>query len=230
MAYTPTEPTGPPPGFLVAMDENGLVNALKAHADFLLTRHRLHIMPELEGANHQIKHIINILMDRYRRVNAARIFAVNNAQQAENRERELRIHLGSSKDLLRYTQRGLDAVTRERDELRYRRGALERRVDALTRERDIARAQHNAVRVQRDGINAQYNLVYGQLANANNQVANVNNQLRIEQFIIRNLGRARATLIQRNAALRIQVQWFRNRQLNPPPIVQQNPQTWLILH
>jgi chromosome segregation ATPase len=216
MAYTPTEPTGPPPGFLVAMDENGLVNALKAHADFLLTRHRLHIMPELEGANHQIKHIINILMGRCRRI--------------VDREREVRIQLGSSKDLLRYTQRGLDAATRERNELRGLRGALERRVNALTGERDIARAQFNAARMQCNGINAQYNLVYGQLANANNQVANANNQLRIEQFTIRNLGRARATLIQRNAALRIQVQWFRNRQLNPPPIVQQNPQTWLILH
>ena len=216
MAYVPTDPTGPPPGFLVAMDENGLVNTLKAHADFLLTRHRLHILPELEGANHQIKHIVNILMDRCRRTG--------------ERERELRIQLGSSKDLLRYTQRGLDAATRERDELRYRRGALQRRIDALTRERDIARAQHNAVRVQRDGINAQYNLVFGQLANANNQVGNLNNQLRIEQFTIRNLGRARATLIQRNAALRIQIQWLRHNQLNPAPIVQQNPQTWLILH
>jgi hypothetical protein len=37
MVYTPTEPTSPSLGFLVAMDENGLINALKAHADFLLT-------------------------------------------------------------------------------------------------------------------------------------------------------------------------------------------------
>jgi uncharacterized protein involved in exopolysaccharide biosynthesis len=107
----------------------------------------------------------------------------------------------------------------------------------LTGERDIARAQYNATRMQYNGINAQYNLVYDQLANANNQVANannqlanVNNQLQIEQFTVRNLGHTRAILIQRNAALRIQVQWFRNRQLNPPPIVQQNSQTWLILH
>jgi chromosome segregation ATPase len=223
MAYVPTEPTGPPPGFLVAMDGDGLINTLKAHADFLLTRQHLLITPELEGANHQIKHIINILMDRCRRTG--------------DRERELRIQLGSSKDLLRYTQRVLDATTRERNELRGRRAALKRRIAALTGEHDIARAQHNATRMQYNGINAQYNLVYGQLANANNQVANannqlanVNNQLQIEQFTVRNLGRAQATLIQRNAALKIQVQWFRNRQLNPPPIVQQNPQTWLILH
>jgi chromosome segregation ATPase len=223
VAYVPTEPTGPPPGFLVAMDGDGLINALKAYADFLLTRQRLLITPELEEANHQIKHIINILINRCRRTG--------------DRERELRIQLGSSKDLLRYTQRGLDATTRERNELRGRRAALKRRIAALTGERDIARAQHNAARMQCNGINAQYNLVYGQLANANNQVvnannqlANVNNQLQIEQFTVKNLGRAWATLIQRNAALRIQIQWFRNRQLNPPPIVQQNPQTWLILH
>jgi chromosome segregation ATPase len=203
MAYVPTEPTGPPPGFLVAMDRDGLVNTLKAHADFLLTRQRLLITLELEGANHQIKHIINILMDRCRRTG--------------DKERELRIQLGSSKDLLRYTQRGLDAATRERNELRGRRAALERRIVALTGERDIAKAQHNAARMQCNSINAQYNLVYGQFANANNQVANVNNQLQIEQFTVRNLERARATLIQRNAALRIQIQWFRNRQLNLPP-------------
>jgi chromosome segregation ATPase len=162
-------------------------------------------------------------MDRYKRTG--------------DRERELRIQLGSSKDLLRYTQRGLDATTRKRNELRGQRTALERRIAALTEEHDIARAQHNAARMQCNSINAQYNLVYGQLANANNQVANannqlanVNNQLQIEQFTVRNLGHAWATLIQRNAALKIQVQWFKNRQLNPPPIVQQNPQTWLILH
>jgi chromosome segregation ATPase len=201
MAYVPTEPTGLPPGFLVAMDGNGLINTLKVHADFLLTRQRLLITLELKGTNHQIKHIINILIDRCRRTG--------------DRERELRIQLGSSKDLLRYTQRGLDTATRERNELRGQRAALERRIAALTGERDIARAQHNAARMQYNGINAQYNLVYGQLANANNQVvntnnqltlANINNQLQIEQFTVRNLGRARTTLIQRNAALRIQVQ------------------------
>jgi chromosome segregation ATPase len=171
------------------MDGDRLINILKAHADFLLIRQRLLIIPELEEANHQIKYIINILMDRCR--------------QTGNRERELRIQLESSKDLLRYTQRGLDAATRERNELRGQRAALERRIVALTGERDIARAQHNAAKMQCNGINAQYNLVYGQLANANNQVANVNNQLQIEQFTVRNLGHAQATLIQRNAALRI---------------------------
>jgi chromosome segregation ATPase len=162
---------------------------------------------------------------------------MDRCKRTGDRERELRIQLGSSKDLLRYTQRGLDAATRERNELRGRRAALERRIAALTGKHDIARAQHNAARMQCNGINAQYNLVYGQLANANNQVANannqvvnVNNQLQIEQFTVRNLGRVQATLIQRNVTLRIQVQWFRNRQLNPPFIVQQNPQTWLILH
>jgi chromosome segregation ATPase len=127
-------------------------------------------------------------------------------------------------------QRGLDAVTRKRNELRGLRDVLERRIAALTEERDIAKAQHNAARMQYNGINAQYNLIYSQLVNANNQVANVNNQLQIKQFTVRNLRHAQVTLIQRNAALRIQVQWFRNRQLNPPPIVQQNSQTWLILH
>jgi hypothetical protein len=63
MAYVSTEPTGPSPEFLVAIDKDGLINALKVHADFLLIRHWLLITPELEKANHQIKHIVNILID-----------------------------------------------------------------------------------------------------------------------------------------------------------------------
>jgi hypothetical protein len=66
MAYVPIELTGPPPGFLVVIDENELINALKAHADFLLTRYYLHILLKFERTNYQIKHIVNIFVKRYR--------------------------------------------------------------------------------------------------------------------------------------------------------------------
>ncbi|GET53381.1 hypothetical protein GLOIN_2v1790588 [Rhizophagus irregularis DAOM 181602=DAOM 197198] len=63
--YTPSEPTGPPPAHLVnEKDDDELVRILKAHANLLTTRGRLTVDSEIQEANNQIKHIINILMYR----------------------------------------------------------------------------------------------------------------------------------------------------------------------
>ncbi|GET60932.1 hypothetical protein GLOIN_2v1790588 [Rhizophagus irregularis DAOM 181602=DAOM 197198] len=63
--YTPSEPTGPPPAHLAnEEDDDELVRILKAHANLLTTRGRLTVDSEIQEANNQIKHIINILMYR----------------------------------------------------------------------------------------------------------------------------------------------------------------------
>ncbi|CAB4408356.1 unnamed protein product [Rhizophagus irregularis] len=63
--YTPGEPTGPPPAHLAnEKDDDKLVGILKAHANLLTTRGRLTVDSEIQEANNQIKHIINILMER----------------------------------------------------------------------------------------------------------------------------------------------------------------------
>ncbi|GET60708.1 hypothetical protein GLOIN_2v1790588 [Rhizophagus irregularis DAOM 181602=DAOM 197198] len=63
--YTPSEPTGPPLAHLAnEEDDDELVRILKAHANLLTTRGRLTVDSEIQEANNQIKHIINILMYR----------------------------------------------------------------------------------------------------------------------------------------------------------------------
>ncbi|GET57170.1 hypothetical protein GLOIN_2v1790588 [Rhizophagus irregularis DAOM 181602=DAOM 197198] len=63
--YTPSEPTGPPPAHLTnEKNDDELVRILKAHANLLTTRGRLTVDSEIQEANNQIKHIINILMYR----------------------------------------------------------------------------------------------------------------------------------------------------------------------
>ena len=94
MAYVPMDPTGPPPAHLLAMTENQLVDILKSHADALLTNGRLNVTPNLIGANHQIKYIIEIIMERCRQVDAARIFAEERAIQAEENANHVGVDLG----------------------------------------------------------------------------------------------------------------------------------------
>jgi hypothetical protein len=45
-------------------DDDELVRILKAHANLLTTRGRLTVDSEIKEANNQIKHIINILIQR----------------------------------------------------------------------------------------------------------------------------------------------------------------------
>ncbi|GET59464.1 hypothetical protein GLOIN_2v1778046 [Rhizophagus irregularis DAOM 181602=DAOM 197198] len=63
--YTPSEPIRPPPAHLTNEEnDDELVRILKAHANLLTTRGRLTVDSEIQEANNQIKHIINILMYR----------------------------------------------------------------------------------------------------------------------------------------------------------------------
>ncbi|CAB4419736.1 unnamed protein product [Rhizophagus irregularis] len=87
--YTPSEPTGPPPAHLAnEEDDDELVRILKAHANLLTTRGRLTVDSEIQEANNQIKHIINILMQRCK---------------AKHEE------LGITKDLLAFAQGKINA-------------------------------------------------------------------------------------------------------------------------
>ena len=63
MAYVPTDPTGPSSAHLVAMDINQLINALKNGADALLVNGRMTVTPNLININHEIKHIIGLIID-----------------------------------------------------------------------------------------------------------------------------------------------------------------------
>ncbi|GBC33793.2 hypothetical protein RIR_jg22545.t1 [Rhizophagus irregularis DAOM 181602=DAOM 197198] len=94
--YTPSEPTGPLPAHLVnEKDDDELVRILKAHANLLTTRGRLTVDSEIQEANNQIKHIINILMYRCK---------------AKHEE------LGITKDLLVFAQADYTQAVRDRNE------------------------------------------------------------------------------------------------------------------
>jgi hypothetical protein len=85
------------------------------------------------------------------------------------------------------------------------------------------------MQIQSIGALAQYNLVFEQLGRVNAQLVHANNRV---QAGINTLTRLRNRLFQQIGALRIQVQWFRIRQLNPPPPPLNNPSDtlWLLLH
>src|SRR5579871_4080004 len=90
MAYVPTDPTGTPPAYLVAMDIAQLVHTLKNDANVLLVNGRINVTPDLIGINHEIKYIIDIL--------------INRAVQIEEREKQKQEELDTAKGLLKYLQ------------------------------------------------------------------------------------------------------------------------------
>ena len=88
----------------------------------------------------------------------------------------------------------------------------------------------NRWRLRATWTGGQLVLANAQIGQVNAQLAHANNRVR---FGIQTLGRLRNRLFQQIAALRIQVQWFRIRQLNPPLPSLNNPEhsvTWLLLH
>ncbi|GET51543.1 hypothetical protein GLOIN_2v1790588 [Rhizophagus irregularis DAOM 181602=DAOM 197198] len=154
--YTPSEPTGPPPAHLVnEKDDDELVRILKAHANLLTTRGRLTVDSEIQEANNQIKHIINILMYRCK---------------AKHEE------LGITKDLLVFAQG-------ERNQARHERNVLQADYTQAVRDRNEAQnavnrgnilLNHWRLRATRTGgqlvlANAQLGQVNAQLAHANNR-------------------------------------------------------------
>ncbi|GET54077.1 hypothetical protein GLOIN_2v1790588 [Rhizophagus irregularis DAOM 181602=DAOM 197198] len=154
--YTPSEPTGPPPAHLVnEKDDDELVRILKAHANLLTTRGRLTVDSEIQEANNQIKHIINILMYRCK---------------AKHEE------LGITKDLLVFAQG-------ERNQARHERNVLQADYTQAVRDRNEAQnavnrgnilLNHWRLRATRTGgqlvlVNAQLGQVNAQLAHANNR-------------------------------------------------------------
>src|SRR5215813_15490198 len=90
MAYVPTDPTGPPPVHLVAMNIGQLVDTLRNDADTLLAAGRMNVTADLIRANHEIKHIIRIIIDH--------------AVQVEEREKQTRTELDTASGLLKYLQ------------------------------------------------------------------------------------------------------------------------------
>ncbi|CAG8731096.1 8743_t:CDS:2 [Rhizophagus irregularis] len=193
--YTPSEPTGPSSAHLAnEEDDDELVRILKAHANLLITRGRLTVDSEILEANNQIKHIINILMQRCK-------------AKHEELERQLIIIRAANDNFIEENhnlQRDYDTM------VKLRRWAIADYTQAV---RDRNEAQ-NAV--NRDNI--LLNHWWLRATQTGKQLVLANTQLG------QTLGRLRNRLFQQIAALRIQVQWFRIRQLNPPPLPPNNPQ------
>ncbi|CAB4420173.1 unnamed protein product [Rhizophagus irregularis] len=180
--YTPSEPTGPPPAHL-ANEENDdeLVRILKAHANLLTTRGRLTVDSEIQEANNQIKHIINILMQRCK---------------AKHEE------LGITKDLLAFAQviihaandnfrdanhnlqRDYDTVDElhrraigERNQARHERNVLQADYTQAVRDRNEAQNAVNRGNILLNHWRLRATRTGGQLVLANAQIGQVNAQL-----------------------------------------------------
>jgi hypothetical protein len=247
--YTPSEPTGPPPAHLVnEKDDDELVRILKAHANLLTTRGRLTVDSEIQEANNQIKHIINILMYRCKAKHEELgitkdllVFAQGKINAFDetftNLERQLVIIRAANDNFIEENhnlQRDYDTMVElrrraigERNQARHERNVLQADYTQAVRDRNEAQnavnrgnilLNHWRLRATRTG--GQLVLANVQLGQVNAQLAHANNRVR---FGIQTLGRLRNRLFQQIAALRIQVQWFRIRQLNPPPPLLNNP-------
>ncbi|GBC31790.2 hypothetical protein GLOIN_2v1778046 [Rhizophagus irregularis DAOM 181602=DAOM 197198] len=174
--YTPSKPTGPPPAHLTNKEnDNELVRILKAHANLLTTRGRLTVDSEIQEANNQIKHIINILMYLCK---------------AKHEE------LGITKDLLVFAQenhnlqRDYDTMVElrqraigKRNQARHERNVLQADYTQAVRDRNEAQ---NAVnrgnillnhwRLRATWTGGQLVLVNAQLGQVNAQLAHANNR------------------------------------------------------
>ncbi|GBC20285.2 hypothetical protein GLOIN_2v1778046 [Rhizophagus irregularis DAOM 181602=DAOM 197198] len=173
--YTPSEPTGPPPAHLAnEEDDDELVRILKAHANLLTTRGRLTVDSEIQEANNQIKHIINILMYRCK---------------AKHEE------LGITKDLLVFAQGKINAfdetftnlerqlviIRAANDNFIEENHNLQRDYDTMVELRRRAIGERNQARYERNVLQADYTQAAtrtgGQLVLANAQLGQVNAQL-----------------------------------------------------
>ena len=122
MAYVPTDLTGPPPVHLVAMNIGQLVDTLRNDADTLLAAGRMNVTADLIRANHEIKHIIRIIIDH--------------AVQVEEREKQTRTELDTASGLLKYLQDVNTARKCEINNIRRRLNECQNERNRLHNERD----------------------------------------------------------------------------------------------
>ena len=250
--YTPSEPTGPLPGDFGGKDEDWLVGVVKDRADFLTETGRMHLITNtdpLHLANHRLKHAVNELRRRCRSThedydllkrqykitkdmldhaqNRIRAFDETHAN-LENRLRTIGAMNDTLRDANHNLQRDSDTFQRLRNQAIDERNRARADYDRAARERNIAQNAVNRGNILLNHWRLRATRTGGQLVQANAQLAHANNRVR---FGIQTLGRLRNRLFQQIAALRIQVQWFRIRQLNPPPPPPNNPPNliWLLL-
>ncbi|UZO27057.1 uncharacterized protein OCT59_019266 [Rhizophagus irregularis] len=152
--YTPSEPTGPLPAHLVnEKDDDELVRILKAHANLLTTRGRLTVDSEIQEANNQIKHIINILMYRCK---------------AKHEE------LGITKDLLVFAQEENHNLQRDYDTMVE---LCQRAIGEPVRDRNEAQNAVNRGNILLNHWRLRATWTGGQLVLVNAQLGQVNAQL-----------------------------------------------------
>lgn len=220
---------------LMAMTETALLNKHEQDVYVLLNTGRLNVDLALFHTAQELVQMADLLTERLRYNFSDRDQIRRNLDQMRREKNDFWLRLTESR-------REIDRITNERDTLVRERGILQTRLGRIREERNranhannILARERNQARIQYTGTLAQYNLVFGQLGQANIQLGQANAQLghtnnRV-QFGIRTLARLRNRFMQQIAALRIQVQWFRIRQLNlpPPPLNNPSQTTWLLL-
>ena len=216
---------------LMRMTETAILNKHEQDVYALINAGRMTVDPAVIQTAREAVQMADLLVERLRYNFSERDRIQRNLDQMRIEKNDFWIRLTEAR-------RGIDTITAERDELVRERGILQGRLGRIREERNrthhangILTRERNEARIRYTGTLAQYNLVFGQLGQANALLTHANNRV---QFGIRALARFRNRFIQQIAALRIQVQWFRIRQLNPPPPPLNNPPnhpiTWLLLH
>ena len=250
--YTPSEPTGLPPDDFGGKDNDWLVGVVKDCADYLTETSRMHLITAtdlLHLANHRLKHAINELRRRCRITHEdydllqrqynitkdlldhtqKRIKTVDEVHaNLENRLRTVSTMNDTLRNANHNLQRDSDTFQRLRNQAIDERNRARTDYDRAARERNNAQNAVNRGNILLNHWRLRATRTGGQLVLANAQLAHANNRVR---FGIQTLEWLRNRLFQQIAALRIQVQWFRIRQLNPPPPPLNHPQntTWLLL-
>ena len=233
--YTPSEPTGPPPRDLRDMNNIPLVAVIKDLTDFLTVSDRMVVNRDVHNANHRLKHALNLLVHRCRETYEERDTLKVERDRSRKERDELQDELEVQTGLLGLTQNELNIVQNTITGLDITIIGLEANLTELEREFGGMRTtnrrlqqQYNLMRGERNRAIGERNRALGERDAARNRLVYANNRV---LFGIRTLGRLRNRLFQQIAALRIQVQWFRIRQLNPPPPPLNNPQNtiWLPL-
>ncbi|CAB4405717.1 unnamed protein product [Rhizophagus irregularis] len=197
--YTPGEPTGPPPAHLAnEKDDKKLVGILKAHANLLTTRGRLTVDSEIQEANNQIKHIINILMERceakHEELDTTKgllAFTQDKINAFDetftNLERQLIIIRAANDNFIEENhnlQRDYDTMVElrrraigERNQARHERNVLQADYTQAVRDRNEAQNAVNRGNILLNHWQLRATRTGGQLVLANAQIGQVNAQL-----------------------------------------------------
>ncbi|GBB92568.1 hypothetical protein RclHR1_20240006 [Rhizophagus clarus] len=153
MAYVPTDPTGPPLAHLVVMDIGQLIDTLKNCADALLVVSQMTVTPNLININHEIKHVIGLI--------------IAHGTQVEETAKQTKEVLNTLTGLLRYLQEVNTARRREINGIRQRLIACQNERIGLQNERNhlvnANRDQANQRRI-RDTLQQRNNRLTHQLA------------------------------------------------------------------